>query len=183
MSSTMLSQFRKQRRMRRFKVGLIRLLGNPIRWNQRVESLELFSHLCAVEHYHVEGEATPCANEIFEVAISDFPVFQSTDHIKWLYPIIYESTTSLKSQKIVYTTFLAEVAVLKVSVLLILFLSIKNIHSLMNVDRRQVVFHQEFYHCTLFQPHRHTRVALLHIYILKPSSWRSANSAPLCREV
>jgi hypothetical protein len=96
MSSTMLSQFRRQRRMRRFKVGLIRVLGNPIRWNQRVESLQLFSHLCAVEHYHVEGEATPCANEIFEVAISDFPVFQSTDHIQWLYPIIYKSTTSLK---------------------------------------------------------------------------------------
>jgi hypothetical protein len=56
--------------------------------------------------------------------------------------IISKSINSLTSQKVVYTTLLAEAAVFKFSVLLILFLPVKNFHSLMKVDRRHVVFRQ-----------------------------------------
>jgi len=42
-----------------------------------------------------------------------------------------------------YTTLPAEAAILKLSVLLIFFLSVKNFHSLMKVDRRHVVFRHE----------------------------------------
>lgn len=67
--------------------------------------------------------------------------------------MISKSITPLTSQKIVYTNLLAEVTILKSSLLLIFFLSKKNFHSPMNVDQKHVVFRQELYHCTLFHPH------------------------------
>jgi hypothetical protein len=57
--------------------------------------------------------------------------------------MISKNITSLTSQNVVYSTLLAEVAVLKFSVLLIPFLSAKNFHSLVKVDQRHIIFVQE----------------------------------------
>jgi hypothetical protein len=107
--------------------------------------------LFAGVHAFVCGQAVSCSsrdvlweNEIFEDWLAGVSVFHSTDHII-VVPVgmISKSITFLTSQKAVYTTLLAEAAVLKFSVLLILFLSVKNFHSLMKVNRRHVVFRQE----------------------------------------
>ena len=102
-------------------------------------------------HAFVRGQAVSCSirdavweNEIFEVLLAVVSVFHNTDHII-VVPVgmISKNITSLTSQKAVCTTLLAGAAALKFSVLLIIFLSVKNFHSLMKLDRRHVVFRQE----------------------------------------
>ena len=53
-------------------------MSDPRRRNEDVEPLQLFSPLCAVEHCRVEGEAAPCKDEPFQVAISVLLVFHNT---------------------------------------------------------------------------------------------------------
>jgi hypothetical protein len=68
--------------------------------------------------------------------------------------MISKNITSLTSQNVVYSALLAEVAVLKFSVLLIPLLSAKNFHSLMKVDRRGTLSSvRKSYHYMLFRLH------------------------------
>lgn len=42
------------------------------------ESLHLLSYLCAVDHCHVQLEASPCEDELFRVVQSACPMYHST---------------------------------------------------------------------------------------------------------
>jgi hypothetical protein len=40
--------------------------------------MQLFSHLCAAEHCHLEGEAAQCEDKLLEVMLATFPMFHTT---------------------------------------------------------------------------------------------------------
>jgi hypothetical protein len=120
------------------------MLGYSRRCNQGNTSVLLFTHLCAVKRYHVQVETLFGRMKSSKSYLQVSQCFTITI-ILFVVPVgmISKSITSLTSQKVVYMSLIAEAAVLKFSVLLILFLSVKKFHSLIKVDRRHVVFRQE----------------------------------------
>jgi len=54
------------------------MAGGPRWWNPSIKSQQLFLHLCLVKHFHSEGEAVACEDELFEVMLSAVPLFHST---------------------------------------------------------------------------------------------------------
>jgi hypothetical protein len=120
------------------------VLGYSRRCKQGNASLLLFKHLCSVKLYHVQvdtlfGRMKSSKSHLQVSQCFTMPI------ILFVVPVgmISKNISSLTSQNVMYSNLLAEAAVLKFSVLLILFLSVKNFHSLTKVDRKHVVFRQE----------------------------------------
>lgn len=113
------------------------------RCNKSNASLLLFTHLHAVKLYHVEAKTLSGGMKSSKSYLQLSLCF-TVPIILFVVPVGMDSKsiTSLTSQKLVNTSLPAEAAVLKFSVLLIFFLSVKNFHSLMKVDRRHVVIRQ-----------------------------------------
>jgi hypothetical protein len=69
----------KETKSRRRQVGAI-WPSDSRRWIQSIESVQLFQHLSAFEHFHVEGDVR-LENEVFVVLRYDFLAFDNTSQI------------------------------------------------------------------------------------------------------